>query len=58
MTPDGSSLQLFLDNGIEVRFGAATDLLAKLVRLETVFADAVGTGATVIDVSTPEVTVQ
>ncbi|HEY3484167.1 MAG TPA: FtsQ-type POTRA domain-containing protein, partial [Ilumatobacteraceae bacterium] len=58
VTPDGSSLKLFLDNGMEVRFGAATDLLAKLVRLETVFAEAEATGATVIDVSTPEVTVQ
>ena len=59
---DGSSMRMFLDDGspdgMEVRFGAATDLLAKLVRLETVIADAIATGANVVDVSTAEVTVQ
>jgi cell division protein FtsQ len=58
VTGDGSSLTMALDDGIEVRFGAASDLLAKLVRLETALPIAVERGATVIDVSTPEVTIR
>ncbi len=55
---DGSALSLFLDPGIEVRFGAGVDLLTKLVRLETVLAEAEARGATIIDVSTAEVTIR
>jgi cell division protein FtsQ len=58
VTGDGSTLTMTLDDGVEVRFGAATDLLAKLVRLETALPIAVERGATVIDVSTPEVTIR
>ena len=39
VTADGAALGLLLDDGIEVRFGEARDLLDKLVRLETVLAD-------------------
>ena len=35
VTPDGSDLRLLLDDGAEVRFGAAQDLVTKLVRLQT-----------------------
>jgi cell division protein FtsQ len=55
---DGSQLSLFLEPDIEVRFGAAVDLLTKLVRLETVLAEAEARGASVIDVSTAEVTIR
>ncbi|MCU0259702.1 MAG: FtsQ-type POTRA domain-containing protein [Ilumatobacteraceae bacterium] len=58
VTADGTSLTMQLDDGVEVRFGAATDLLAKLVRLETALPIATERGATVIDVSTSEVTIR
>jgi cell division protein FtsQ len=58
VTADGSQLRLFLDDGTEVRFGAANDLITKLVRLETVLGPATEAGATVIDVSTAEVTIR
>jgi cell division protein FtsQ len=69
VTADGASLALLLDDGVEVRFGEARDLLDKLVRLETVLTEIareqqVATEAgepvpeapTVIDVSTRETT--
>ena len=56
VTADGSDLRLTLADGTEVRFGAANDLLNKLVRLETVLPRATEQAATVIDVSTDEVT--
>lgn len=70
VTGDGSDLRLFLDAApadgdesgesrpMEVRFGAASDLLVKLVRLETVLPTALERGLTVVDVSTAEVTVR
>jgi cell division protein FtsQ len=58
VTADASNLVLRLDDGTEVRFGAANDLLTKLVRLETVLPRAVEQQATVIDVSTAEVTLR
>lgn len=58
VTADGSQLRLLLDDGTEVRFGAANDLLVKLVRLENVIDRADDEGARVIDVSTAEVTLQ
>lgn len=39
VTADGSDLVLWLDDGTDVHFGQARDLLDKLVRLETVLAD-------------------
>lgn len=69
VTADGAALALLLNNGVEVHFGEARDLLDKLVRLETVLADiaaeqAAATAAgepvpelpDVIDVSTRETT--
>lgn len=58
VTGDGSQLRLLLDDGTEVRFGAADDLLVKLVRLENVIDRALAERATIIDVSTAEVTVR
>lgn len=58
VTGDGSRLRMFLDDGTEVRFGAADDLLVKLVRLETVLPTADERGASIIDVSTAQVTLQ
>ncbi len=55
---DGSDLRMFLDDGMEIRFGAASDLLVKLVRLETVLPTALERELTVVDVSTAEVTVR
>jgi cell division protein FtsQ len=56
VTADGSRLVMHLDDGVEVRFGEARDLFAKLVRLETVLSVG-GVGESgVIDVSTNEVT--
>jgi hypothetical protein len=43
---------------IEVRFGATSDLLLKLVRLETVLPSALGREVSFIDVSTATVTVR
>jgi len=66
VTADGSRLALLLDDGTEVRFGEARDLLNKLVRLETVLdqiarEQAAGTVVDdgvpdAIDVSTAETT--
>ncbi len=66
---DGTSLVLYLSSDTEgegggssrpisVSFGSATDLLVKLVRLETVLPTALGSGAEFIDVSTAEVTIR
>jgi cell division protein FtsQ len=56
VTPDGSDLRLLLDDGLEVRFGAAQDLVAKLVRLQTRLDQLAGEGFSYVDVSTNEVT--
>lgn len=53
---DGSRLSIFLDDGTEVRFGAARDLFNKLLRLETTLANNPEREPGVIDVSTSEVT--
>ena len=58
VTPDGGDLRLALRGGIEVRFGAAEDLVAKLVRLQTVLDDHLNEPISVIDVSTNEVTLR
>jgi cell division protein FtsQ len=58
VAPDGSDLRLELDGGTEVRFGAAEDLVIKLVRLQTVLDDHADEPMSVIDVSTNEVTIQ
>jgi len=58
VAPAGSDLRLHLDRGIEVRFGAAEDLVIKLVRLQTVLDDHADDPISVIDVSTNEVTIQ
>ncbi|HWL42505.1 MAG TPA: FtsQ-type POTRA domain-containing protein [Ilumatobacter sp.] len=69
VTADGAAMALLLDNGIEVHFGEARNLLDKLVRVETVLADIAAVAAeaaaagrpeaelpAVIDVSTRETT--
>ena len=56
VTADGSRLSMFLDDGTEVRFGAARDLFNKLLRLETTLAGNPDREPGVIDVSTSEVT--
>ena len=53
----GNDLVVVLDDDTEIRFGAARDLFAKLVRLETVYASGAASTASVIDVSTDEVTI-
>jgi cell division protein FtsQ len=58
VTPDGSDLRLTLRGGTEVRFGAAEDLIVKLVRLQTVLEDHAGEPLSVIDVATNEVTIR
>ena len=58
VAPDGSDLRLQLRGGAEVRFGAAEDLVAKLVRLQTVLDDHADEAISVIDVSTNEVTIR
>ncbi|HEX4982715.1 MAG TPA: FtsQ-type POTRA domain-containing protein [Ilumatobacteraceae bacterium] len=58
VTADGSQLRLLLDDATEVRFGAATDLVTKLVRLETALGEIGDQIVRIIDVSTPEVVVQ
>ena len=55
VTADGSQLRLLLDDATEVRFGAASDLVTKLVRLETALGAAGDQVVRVIDVSTAEV---
>ena len=56
VTASGSTLNLYLDDGTIVRFGAARDLLDKLIRLETVLTNNPEREPGVIDVSTSEVT--
>lgn len=63
VTPDGSDLRFVLSNApganIEVRLGVAItddDQIQRLVRLERVLDDVLGTDTTVIDVSTAETT--
>jgi len=56
VTADGSQLILILDDGTEVRFGAARDIFEKLLRLETTLANNPDREPGVIDVSTSEVT--
>ncbi len=63
VTPDGSDLRFVLSNdpgeNIEVRLGVAItddDQIQRLVRLERVLDDVLGTDTTVIDVSTAETT--
>jgi cell division protein FtsQ len=58
VTADGSQLRLLLDDATEVRFGAAEDLVTKLVRLETALGAAGDQVVRVIDVSTDVVVVQ
>jgi cell division protein FtsQ len=58
VTADGSQLRLLLDDATEVRFGAAEDLVTKLVRLETALRAAGDQVVRVIDVSTDVVVVQ
>jgi cell division protein FtsQ len=58
VTPDGTDLRLELRGGTEVRFGAAEELIAKLVRLQTVLDDHADEPISVIDVSTNEVTIR
>ncbi|MCB0967760.1 MAG: FtsQ-type POTRA domain-containing protein [Ilumatobacter sp.] len=53
---DGSRLALELDDGSTVFFGEARDILAKLVRLEAVFANGEDREPGLIDVSTADVT--
>ena len=53
---DGSRLTLELDDGSTVFFGEARDILAKLVRLEAVFANGEDREPGLIDVSTSDVT--
>jgi cell division protein FtsQ len=69
VTADGSDLTLVMNNGMQVRFGEARELITKLVRLETVLAEMrreaieagedpenLGGPDIVIDVSTSETT--
>ena len=56
VTADGSDLRLLLHDGIEARFGAARDLVVKLVRLQTSLDDLQAGRVSYIDVSTNEVT--
>ena len=58
IAPDGSDLRLMLRGGTEVRFGAAEDLIVKLVRLQTVLEEHAGEPLSVIDVATNEVTIR
>jgi cell division protein FtsQ len=58
VTPDGADLRLELRGGTEVRFGAAEELIAKLVRLQTVLDDHADEPISVIDVATNEVTIR
>ncbi|PIE32842.1 MAG: hypothetical protein CSA55_02800 [Ilumatobacter coccineus] len=53
---DGSRLVLILDDGTEVMFGEARDLLVKLIRLETLLRLSPERVTGMIDVSTDEVT--
>ena len=53
---DGSRLVMYLDDGSTVFFGEARDLLAKLVRLETVLTNGQDREPGLIDISTSDVT--
>jgi cell division protein FtsQ len=55
VTPDGSDLRLTFTDGTEVRFGPATELVQKLVRLETKLDDLGDEQVTYLDVSTNEI---
>lgn len=55
VTPDGTDLRLTLADGTEVRFGAAQDLVQKLVRLQAKLNELEGRPVNYIDVSTNEV---
>lgn len=55
VTPDGSDLRLTLTGGTEVRFGAADDIVAKLVRLQTMLTDLGARPVSYIDVSTNDI---
>jgi hypothetical protein len=55
VTPNGSDLRLHFTDGVEIRFGAADELVQKLVRLETKLRDLGGEHVNYIDVSTNEV---
>ena len=55
VTPDGSDLRLALTGGAEVRFGAAEELVPKLVRLQTVLNDLGDRPVSYIDVSTNDI---
>ncbi|MET0143361.1 MAG: FtsQ-type POTRA domain-containing protein [Ilumatobacteraceae bacterium] len=56
VTGDGSDLRMMMSNGIEARFGAARDLVTKLVLLQTSLDKLDVAGMSYIDVSTNEVT--
>jgi len=56
VTANGSRLVLHIDDGVQVNFGEARDLLVKLVRLETVLSTGDALDSSVIDVSTNQVT--
>jgi cell division protein FtsQ len=53
----GEDLRVVLDDATVIRFGAARELFPKLVRLETVLSAGSAPPASVIDVSTDEVTI-
>lgn len=55
VTPDGSDLRMTFTDGTEVRFGPATGLVQKLVRLETKLDDLGDERVNYLDVSTNEV---
>lgn len=55
VTPDGSDLRMTFTDETEVRFGPATDLVQKLVRLETKLADLGDEQVSYLDVTTNEV---
>ncbi len=56
VTGDGGDLRMMMSNGIEARFGAARDLVNKLVLLQTSLDKLDVAGMSYIDVSTNEVT--
>lgn len=58
VTADGGDLRLQLEPSIDVHFGAARELVDKLVRLETELDHRADQPITVIDVSTQDVTVE
>jgi cell division protein FtsQ len=56
VTADGSDLRLQMQGDVEVRFGPARDLVAKLVRLQTKLDELAAGGFQYVDVSTNEIT--